>query len=152
MRAALIPFLDRKHPFSASVERFSLRRVPYRGAEPTMLLRELCLHTDAAIAPIDHIWTHVGKIIAGFNPSRGDRIAFNAWVREYRKYNSDLGEYRLDYCISHLSNLELISAGEGQSFADYWTKLSRSGKFITDRISVPCTGSIPERRDELCTA
>ena len=139
MRRQLMPFLGCKYLFSASVEKFGLRTVAYRGAEPTMLLKDLCLHTGTVIVPTDHVWTYVGKTIAGFNPRRGDRIAFNAWVREYQKYNSNIGEFRLDYCIARLSNLDLISAGEGQSFADYWTKLSRSGKFVTDRIVVPCT-------------
>ncbi len=140
MRHQLMPFLGCKYPFSATVDKFGLRKLPYRGAEPTMMLKDLLLHSGTVIVPVDHVWTYVGKNIARFNPRRGDRISFNAWVREYYKYNYKSGEEQLDYCIDRLSALDLVAGGdEGQDFATFWNQLKRSRKFISDRLVVPCT-------------
>ncbi len=138
MRRQLQVFLGGKYLFSGDVARFGLRKVAYRGAEPTMMLKNVLLHSGTVIVPIDHVWTYVGKNIAGFNPRKGDRIAFNAWIREYSKYNYNTGEERLDYCITHLSALDLVAGGDGQDFATFWTHLMHSRKFITDRLVVSC--------------
>ena len=139
MRSQLMPFLGCKYLFSAHVAKFGLRHVARRGAEPTMLLRDVLLHTGTVIVPIDHVWTYVGKGIAKFNPRKGDRISFYAWVREYNKYDYETGQEKLDYCIERLSKLDLVSSGCcGQDFVTFWSMLGQSGKFITDRVVVPC--------------
>jgi hypothetical protein len=140
MRSQLMPFLGCKYLFSARVAKFGLRHVARRGAEPTMRLKDVLLHTGTVIVPIDHVWTYVGKGIAKFNPRKGDRISFYAWVREYHKYDYESGQEKLDYCIERLSKLDLVSGGCcGQDFATFWSQLRQSRKFITDRIVVPCT-------------
>ena len=135
-----MPFLGSKHLFSATVDDFGLRKVPYRGAEPTICLRDVLLHSGSVIVPIDHIWANMGKTLARFNPAKGDRICFNAWVREYHKYNYNTGEERLDYCIERLSKLDYVSRScSGADFASFWGRLQASRRFITDRLEVPCT-------------
>jgi hypothetical protein len=140
MRTQLQPFLGCKYPFSARVADFGLRKVPYRGAEPTVCLRDVLLHSGSVIVPIDHVWANVGKTFARFNPEKGDRICFNAWIREYYKYNYNTGEERLDYCIDRLSKFDFVEHScSGADFADFWNKLRASRRFITDRLEVPCT-------------
>jgi hypothetical protein len=140
MRSQLMLFLGGKYLFSARVAKFGLRHVARRGAEPTMLLKDVLLHTGTVIVPVDHLWAYVGKNIARFNPRKGDRISFYAWVREYQKYDYESGLEKLDYCIERLSKLDLVSSGCcGQDFATFWNQLRQSKKFITDRLVVPCT-------------
>ena len=141
MRRQLMPFLGCKYPFSATVAKFGLRKAAYRGAEPTMLLKDVLLHTGTVIVPIDHVWTFVGKSIARFNPQKGDRISFNAWVREYSKYNYNTGEERLDYCIARLSKFDLVTRdSSGADFATFWNMLRQSREFVSSRLDgvVPC--------------
>lgn len=134
MRSQLQPFLGCKYLFSATVDSFGLRKVPYRGAEPTVCLRDLLLHVpNSVIVPIDHVWANVGKRFARFNPQKGDRICFNAWVREYYKYNRNTGEERLDYCIDRLSNFDLVSSNCSHAdFATFWSLLKGSRRFISN--------------------
>ncbi len=140
MRRQLQPFLGCKYLFSATVKDYGLRKVPYRGAEPTVCLRDVLLHSSSVIVPIDHVWANVGKTLARFNPAKGDRISFYAWVREYHKYNYNTGEERLDYCIERLSKLDYVERScSGADFVDFWSKLRQSRRFITDRLEVPCT-------------
>ncbi len=142
MRRELMPFLGSKYLFSAKVEKFGLRHQPYAGARPTMLLTDVLLHTGTVIVRIDHVWTYVGKSIARFNPQKGDRICFNAWVREYHKYNYNTGDDKLDYCIARLSNLDLVSSNcSNADFATFWNMLRQSKKFVTNALDgvVPCT-------------
>jgi len=139
MRSQLMPFLGCKYLFSARVAKFGLKPTAYRGAEPTVCFRDILLHTGTVIVPIDHVWVTVGKTFARFNPRKGDRIAFRAWVREYEKYDYESGLEKLDYCIERLSALDLVAGGgNGQDFATFWSMLGQSGKFITNRIGVPC--------------
>jgi hypothetical protein len=145
MRTQLRPLVDHKYPVSARVADFRLRNVIYRGAEPTMLLSNICIQTESGIVRTGHCWVNVGKTVAEFNPRRGDRIEFNAWVREYTRFNIRTCEKTLDCAIGRLSGLRRVSPGEGEIFASYWTRIVRSGKFVTDRICVPCTTPIPER-------
>ncbi|MFA5378335.1 MAG: hypothetical protein WC455_21455 [Dehalococcoidia bacterium] len=134
MRRQLQPFLGCKYPFSATVDAFGLRKMPYRGAEPTVCLRDVLLHVPGSvIVPIDHVWANVGKTFARFNPRKGDRISFNAWVREYYKYNYNTGEDKLDYCIDRMSRLDFVERNFcGSDFVTFWALLKRSKKFISD--------------------
>ena len=135
-----MPFLGCKYLFSARVAKFGLKPTAYRGAEPTVCFRDILLHTGTVIVPIDHVWVTVGKTFARFNPRKGDRISFYAWVREYEKYDYESGLEKLDYCIERLSKLDLVSSGCcGQDFATFWNQLTQSRKFITDKIVVSCT-------------
>jgi hypothetical protein len=134
MRRQLQLFLGCKYLFSGDVARFGLRKVPYRGAEPTMMLKNVLLHSGTIIVPVDHVWTYVGKSIARFNPRKGDRIAFHAWVREYYKLNYNTGEESLDYCIAHLSALDLVTSNGGPDFASFWTLMRNSKKFVTSSL------------------
>ena len=134
MRRQLQPFLGCKYLFSAEVEAFGLRKVPYSGEMPTVCLRDVLLYVPGSvIVPIDHVWVYAGKTFAKFNPSVGDRIGFNAWVREYYKYNCRRGEERLDYCINRLSNFDLVSSdNSGADFATFWRLLKESRRFISN--------------------
>lgn len=139
MRRQLQPFLGCKYLFSATVKKFGLRRVPYRGAEPTVCLKDVLLHSGSVVVPVDHVWANVGKTLTRFNPGRGDRISFYAWVREYSKYNYTTGEERLDYCIERLSQFDFVERNySGADFVDFWSKLQRSGRFISNKLEVPC--------------
>lgn len=140
MRTSLQIFLGCKRPFTATVGKFGLRHQPYSGDQPTMLLKHLILHAHGGSeVPIDHVWVYVGKKIAKINPRRGDRLHFDARVREYHKFNRHTGKESLDYCIGHLANIERLQAGNGLDFATFWATLKESRKFVTDRIEVPCT-------------
>ncbi|MFZ3149446.1 MAG: hypothetical protein WA137_10435 [Methanothrix sp.] len=134
MRRQLQLFLGEKYLFSADVAKFGLREVAYRGAAPTMLLENVLLHSGTIIVPIDHLWTYAGKSIARFNPRKGDRISFNAWVREYYKTNYNTGEERLDYCIGRLSALDLVTSNGGPDFATFWNWMRNSRKFVTNSL------------------
>jgi hypothetical protein len=152
MRTQLKPIVGCKYPVSARVADFGLRNVIYRGAEPTMLLTNIRIQTETGTVCTGHAWVGVGKKVALFNPKRGDQIGFNGWVLEYTRFNPRTCEKTLDYAIGRLSGLHRASPGEGESFVDYWTRLVQSGKFVTDRICVPCTAPIPEGRPESCIA
>jgi hypothetical protein len=137
LRRHLVPFLGCKCQFSGRVREFGHFCTTYRKGEPTVCLRNVILYIpDGEMAPIGHVWSPAGKTVAAFNPRVGDWIAFNAWVREYRKVDVKTGEAWFDYSIGRLSNLDLTSAVKGPSFADHLSMLS--GKFITDRSVVPC--------------
>jgi hypothetical protein len=152
VRPQLQLFVGCKYPFSATVRNFGLRKVAYRGDEPTVCLRDVLLHSGTVIVPIDHVWANVVKTFAQFNPEKGDRICFNAWIIEYYKYNYNTGEDRLDYCIERLSKLDHIEHScSGADFADFWSKLKQSGRFITDRIEVPCTTRVSRQRKRRVT-
>ncbi|RJE46824.1 hypothetical protein A7K50_12430 [Dehalobacter sp. MCB1] len=134
MRSQLQPFLGCKYPFSATVDAFGLRKVPYRGDEPTICLRDVLLYAGSFAVPVDHIWAYVGKSIARFNPRKGDRISFNAWVREYTKLNKNTGEEKIDYCIDRLSAFSLIKNNGGPDFMTFWGLMRNSSKFISDAL------------------
>jgi len=134
MRHQLQPFLGCKYRFSGAVAKFGLREVAYRGAKPTMMLENVNLHCGTIAVPINHVWTYVGKSIARFNPRKGDRIAFHAWVREYYKTNYNTGEERLDYCIDRLSALDLVANNGGPDFATFWNWMKNSKKFVTNSL------------------
>ena len=138
MRTQLQPLLGRKYPGSARVADFGLRHAIYCGAVPTMCLTNVRLQTENGEISIGHVWVFVGKKIAKFNPARGDQIEFYCWVREYFRCSVKSCEKKNDYAIGQLSKLQKISSGEGESFAVFWARLARSGKFVTDRIQVPC--------------
>jgi hypothetical protein len=139
MRTQLKSLVGRKYPVSARVADFRLRNVIYRGAEPTMLLTNIRIQTDVGIVHSGHAWANVSKTVALFNPRRGDQIEFNTWVLEYTRFNIRTCEKTLDYTIGRLSGLHRVSLGEGVTFSDYWTRIVRSGKFVSDKIHVPCT-------------
>lgn len=128
-----MPFLGRKASFSGRVRKFGRFCTTYRRGVATVCLRNVVLyHPDGEMVHIGHVWAPAGAIVAAFNPRIGDWISFNAWVHEYHKADG------FDYGICRLSNLDLMSAGRGPGFADHLSKLSLSGKFITDRLEVPC--------------
>lgn len=134
MRHQLQPFLGCKYLFSATVDKFGLVKRPYSGEGPTVCLRDVLLHVPGSvIVPVDHVWATVGKTFARFNPSVGDRISFNAWVREYYKFNFRRGEERLDYCICRLSNFDTVSSDNpGKDFATFWRQVKGSRRFISN--------------------
>jgi len=134
MRSQLQPFLGCKCSFSATVDAFGLRKVPYRGAEPTICLRDVLLYAGSFAVPVDHVWAFVGKTIARFNPAKGDRITFYAWVREYTKLNKNTGEEKIDYCIDRLSALALVKSNGGPDFVTFWRMMRNSNKFISDAL------------------
>jgi|GEM_PF-891019 len=155
MRPQLKPFLGHKCHFSARVREFGFVRGPYRRGEPTICLCGLYLYSPGnETVHVGHAWAHVGKTIAAFNPRYGDRIEFDAWVREYRKVDAKTREEWLDYSIRRLSNLTLISPGNGRDFAYFCKKMLRlrADIFVTDNITVPGTAPIPEGRREPCIA
>jgi hypothetical protein len=87
----------------------------------------------SVIVPVDHVWATVGKTFARFNPCVGDRISFNAWVKEYYKFNCRRGEERLDYCICRLSNFDTVSSDNpGKDFAAFWRLVKGSRRFISN--------------------
>jgi hypothetical protein len=136
VRRQLQPFVGCKYPFSATVGDFGLRKVPYRGAEPTVCLRDVLLHVPGSvIVPIDHVWANIGKTFARLNPGKGDRVSFDAWIREYYKYSYYTGEDKLDYCIDRLSRLDFVERNFcSVNFAKFWTQLRRSRKFVTNAL------------------
>lgn len=134
MRHQLQPFLGYKYPFSATVDAFGLRKVPYRGDEPTICLRDVLLYAGSFAVPVDHVWAYVGKTIARFNPAKGDEITFYAWVREYTKLNKNTGEEKLDYCIDRLSALALVKSNGGPDFVTFWGLMRNSSKFISNAL------------------
>ncbi len=136
MRNRLQPFLGCKYPFSATVGVYGLRKMPYRGAEPTVCLTDVLLHVPGSvIVHMDHVWANVGKTFARFNPGKGDRISFNAWIREYYKYNYNTGEDKLDYGVHRLSQLDFVERNFcGVDFATFWTLLKHSRNFVSNSL------------------
>ncbi len=137
MRYQLQPFLGCKQLFTARIARFGLRHQVYRGAEPTLMLKDLVLYIGSAEIPVDHVWVSTGKKLARLNPRIGDRLQFYARIRTYHKYLHATGRENTDYCIAMLSSIERLEAGQGEDFATYWGRLKASRKFITDKIEVP---------------
>jgi len=130
MRSQLMPFLGCKYRFSGTVKRFGMKNMPYSGRAPTLMLKGLVLHTSIEV-PVDHAWATVGKRLADFNPRIGDVVSFNAWVREYHKFDRNQDDWKLDYCINRLSGLELLEAGDGETFTAFWGRVLNSGMFVT---------------------
>ncbi len=129
MRTQLQLFLGCKRKFSGRVTRFGLRHSYYGGAEPTVMLKNVTLHTSINI-PIDHLWLAVGKRLCHRNPRIGDVISFNGWVREYHRFNARKATRSLDYCVARVSALELLQEGQGVDFQAHWGKTVATGKFV----------------------
>ena len=128
-----MPFLGRKASFSGRVRKFGRINTRYRRGVATVCLRNVVLyHSDGGSADIGHVWAPTGAIVAAFNPRIGDWISFNAWVHEYHKAGG------FDYGICRLSNLDLMSAGKGPSFADHLSKLSLSTESDMSWLEVSC--------------
>jgi len=115
------------------------------------MFRDVPLHTGSQIVVSQHIWVSVSREMAEFNPRRGDRICFDATVQQYYKFTAS-GLERLDYNIGQLMGIELVAGGEGLGLVEYLGNLRQSRPYSQDQIEVPCTVSVPEERDELCTA
>ena len=103
-----------------------------------MLLYDVAMHTGTVIVVSQHIWTEVSPHVAEFNPHRGDRICFDATVKEYYKLNSQ-GLDRLDYNAGGLENLDLVTRPyvDGLAFSEYWQNVKQSHLFKESE--VPCT-------------
>jgi hypothetical protein len=138
MRRQLQLFLGGKYHFSATVGKFGLRYTP-AGIRACMLLFDVGLHLDSGVVMSQHIWTEVSSKVAEFNPRRGDRICFDATVKEYYKLNSQ-GLDRLDYNASGLENLDLVTRpyDDGLAFSEYWGNVMQSHLFNREN-EVPCT-------------
>ncbi len=139
MRRQLQLFLGGKYHFSATVGKFGLRYTP-EGIKACMLLFDVGLHLNSeAVVMSQHCWTEVSSIVAGFNPHRGDKISFDATIKEYYKLNS-LGLDRLDYNVGDLENIDLITRPcvDGLAFSEYWGNVKQSHLFNREN-EVPCT-------------
>ena len=129
MRRQLQIFLGGKYRFAATVGKFGLRYTP-EGIKACMLLFDVALHTGTVIVTAQHIWTEVSPNVAEFDPHRGDRICFEATVKEYYKLNSQ-GLDRLDYNAGGLENLDLVTRpyDDGLAFSEYWGNVKQSHLF-----------------------
>jgi len=139
MRRQLMLFLGGQYRFAATVEKFGLRYELSRGAQPTMLLKDVALHTGTVIVVSQHMWTPITPEVVTLNPRRGDRISFNAVVCEYYKI-LDSGREKLDYSINKLANVDLVAGGNGLSLslAEYLNNLRQSQIFAHNQIEIPC--------------
>ena len=126
MRRQLQIFLGGKYPFSATVSKFGVRYMP-GGLEACMLLFDVALHTGSIIVVAPHCWTEVNSEVAQFNPRGGDRISFDATIKEYYKFNGQ-GLERLDYNTGGLENIDLITRPyeDGLPFSEYWGNVKQS--------------------------
>ena len=77
-----------------------------------------------------HIWTEVSPDVAEFNPHRGDRICFDATVKEYYKLNNQ----GLDRFYYNAGGLEKDDSStrlydDGLAFSEYWGNVKQSRLF-----------------------
>jgi hypothetical protein len=138
MRQQLQLFLGEKYRFAATVGKFGLRYTP-EGIKACMLLFDVAMHTGTVIVVSQHIWTEISPHVAEFDPRRGDRISFDATVKEYYKLNS-LGLDRLDYNAGGLENVDLVTRPyeNGLPFSEYWGNVKQSHLFNRAN-EEPCT-------------
>jgi hypothetical protein len=113
MRSKLGKEVGLRKRFAARVVRFG-KKVNYKGySEETILLDKI---TDVELNEVmtDHLWFTFSLTFQKANPKEGDRIEFDARVKDYKKgyVNKQIGinNRKKDFKLSHPTNIVVLKS------------------------------------------
>jgi hypothetical protein len=96
MRTKLQALEEERKTFTGIFERVG-RKPGYRGSVPTMTVLLKDIRNVKGKFLTAHVWLNYTKNLQHLNLDKGDRIEFQARVKEYRKGSSGTIDYRLSH-------------------------------------------------------
>lgn len=96
MRTGLQAIEEKRQTFTGVFERIGYKP-GYRGSASTMTVLVRNVRNKKGKFLANHVWLNYTKALQELNLDRGNRIEFQARVKEYRKGSKGSIDYRLSY-------------------------------------------------------
>jgi hypothetical protein len=99
--------------FSARVVRFG-KKVNYKGYSEETILLDRIADAESGEVMTDHLWFTFSLTFQKANPKEGDKIEFDARVKDYKKgyVNKQIGinNRKKDFKLSHPTNINILKS------------------------------------------